>query len=234
MKAKARILIIEDDPNILIGLEDNLKFEGYEVRSATDGEEGLNLALSGRFDLIILDLMLPILDGMEICRELRKRDEYTPVLMLTAKSDNIDKIIGYEIGADDYVTKPFDSRVLLARIKALLRRMNRFASSKQSEFRFGDYVLLAEKMVLHKGSETIHLTPYEYGILHLLLSNPNKVIHRQGIIDQVWGEDIIISARTVDTHIAHLRQKIESDPQQPVFIISVRSVGYRFDLVEIK
>jgi DNA-binding response OmpR family regulator len=230
MKTKARILIIEDDPNILIGLKDNLEFEGYQVRSATDGEQGLKMALSGQFDLVILDLMLPICDGLEVCRELRKKDEYTPVLMLTAKSDNIDKIIGYEIGADDYVTKPYHSRVLLAKIKALLRRMNPLPVSHPKEFRFGEFELSADKMVLQKGNQVIHLTPYEYGILHLLLSNPNKVIDRQTIMDKVWGEDIIVSSRTVDTHVAHVRQKIESNPQHPIFIKSVRSFGYRFDL----
>jgi two-component system alkaline phosphatase synthesis response regulator PhoP len=154
--------------------------------------------------------------------------------MLTAKSENIDQIIGYEIGADNYVIKPYDSRVLLARIKALLRRKSHLSPSNQAEFRFGKFILFTDKMVLQKGDKIIHLTPYEYGILHLLLSNPNKVIDRQTIMDKVWGEDVIVTSRTVDTHVAHVRHKIENNPQQPLFIISVRSIGYRFDLKETK
>jgi len=229
MKTDIRILIVEDDPEILIGLKDNLEFEGYRIVTAGDGREGLEQSLSGRFDLIILDLMLPLRDGLTICRELRKKDESTPVLVLTAKTDNIDQIVGYEIGADAYVTKPYDSRLLLAKIKALLRRRNSAGASAMPEIRFGEYTLFPEKRVLQKKDVTIHLTPYEYDILHLLLSIPNKVIDRQTLMDRVWGEDIIISARTVDTHIAHLRAKIEKDPAHPLLIVSVRRNGYRFD-----
>lgn len=230
MNSKARILIIEDDPAILVGLQDNLEFEGYSIETAEDGEEGLQLALTGNYDLIILDLILPLRDGLEVCRELRKKDESTPVLMLTAKIDNVDQIVGYEIGADDYVTKPYDSRVLLARIKALLRRHQQAPLSGPRLFRFGEYLLFTDRMLLQKGEKEIHLTPYEYGILYLFLANPDRVIDRQTIIDKVWGEDVIVSSRTVDTHIAQLRHKIEKDPGRPLFIISVRSIGYRFDL----
>lgn len=229
MKNNARILIIEDDPAILIGLRDNLEYEGYSIETAGDGEQGLELALSGKFDLIILDLILPLRDGLEVCRELRKQDENTPVLMLTARIENIDQIVGYEMGADDYVTKPYDSRVLLARIKALLRRHQQEPAFGQKIYRFGEYLLFTDRMLLQKGEQEIHLTPYEYGILYLFLTNPNKVIDRQTIIDKVWGEDIIVSSRTVDTHIAQLRHKIEQDPSRPLFIISARSIGYRFD-----
>ena len=229
MKSKARILIIEDDPSNLIGLRANLEYEGYSIETAGDGEQGLQLALSGKFDLLILDLILPLRDGLEVCRELRKQDESTPVLMLTAKIENIDQIVGYEMGADDYVTKPYDSRVLLARIKALLRRHQQAPSSSPKIYRFGEYLLFTDRMLLQKEEQEIHLTPYEYGILFLFLTNPNQVIGRQTIIDKVWGEDIIISSRTVDTHIAQLRHKIEKDPGRPLFIISVRSIGYRFN-----
>jgi len=222
-----KILIIEDEESILMALEDNLRLEGYEVACAEDGEQGFSMAREQEFDLIILDIMLPKMDGFEVCKQLRKEGIGTPILMLTAKSQEIDKVLGLELGADDYVTKPFSPRELLARIKALLRRKNQFHQEKQS-FRFGDFKVDFGKYEAKKGGKIIYLTAKEFSLLHFLIQNKDKVLSRDVILDEVWGRDVYIQTRTVDKHIAELRKKIEDDASSPEHIIGIRGVGYKF------
>lgn len=224
-----RILIIEDEESILMALEDNLRLEGYEVASAEDGEKGLSMAGEQKFDLIILDIMLPKMDGFEVCKQLRKEGIGTPILMLTAKGQEIDKVLGLELGADDYVTKPFSPRELLARIKALLRRARQFQQGTQS-FKFGDFEIDFGKYEAKKGGKIVYLTALEFSMLHFLIQNRDKVVSRDAILDEVWGRDVYIQPRTVDKHIGELRKKLEEDPSNPEFILGVRGVGYKFKI----
>lgn len=222
-----KILVIEDEEHIRMGLEDDLTFEGFEVMSASDGESGLTLAQKDRYDCIILDVVLPGCDGFEVCRQLRQSGNKTPVIMLTARDQEIDKVLGLEIGADDYVTKPFSPRELLARIKALLRRsMPDQKIIKQ--YRFGSIEVDFEKYRLFKSGEEVHLTAYEFALLRLFIENRDRVLDRNTILDAVWGREVYVTSRTVDTHVAHLRKKIEDDAAHPQYIISVHGVGYRF------
>ena len=223
----AKILIIEDDASILLPLEDNLKLEGYEVSSATDGSQGLAMAREGHYDLIILDIMLPQLNGLEVCRQLRQDKNMTPVLMLTAKSQEVDKVLGLELGADDYVTKPFSPRELLARLKAILRRTRQIQEGIDF-YRFGDVEVDFKKYEAKKDGEPLDLTALEFALLHLLIANHGQVVHRDRILDEVWGEGVYIEPRTIDKHISLLRKKVEDDAQNPRFIVGVRSVGYKF------
>ena len=223
----AKILIIEDDASILLPLEDNLKLEGYEVASAADGCQGLEMARDGHYDLIILDIMLPKLNGLEVCKQLRHDKNTTPILMLTAKSQEIDKVLGLELGADDYVTKPFSPRELLARIKAILRRTGQIQQGIDF-YRFGDVELDFKKYEAKKDGKILDLTALEFSLLHLLIANNGQVVHRDKILDEVWGEGVYIEPRTIVKHISLLRKKLEDDPQNPRFIIGVRSVGYKF------
>lgn len=223
----AKILIIEDDTSILLPLEDNLKLEGYEVASATDGSQGLDMARDGHYDLIILDIMLPKLNGLEVCKQLRQDKSTTPILMLTAKSQEIDKVLGLELGADDYVTKPFSPRELLARIKAILRRIGPIQQGIDF-YRFGNVEVDFKKYEVIKDSKSLDLTALEFSLLHLLIANNGQVVNRDRILDEVWGEDVYIESRTIDKHISLLRKKLEDDPQNPRFIVGVRSVGYKF------
>jgi two-component system alkaline phosphatase synthesis response regulator PhoP len=223
----AKILIVEDDASILLPLEDNLKLEGYEVSSATDGRQGLDMARDGHYDLIILDIMLPKLNGLDVCRQLRQEKNATPILMLTAKSQEIDKVLGLELGADDYVTKPFSPRELLARIKAILRRTRQIQEGIDF-FRFGSVELDFKKYEAKKDGRSLDLTTLEFALLHLLIANNGQVVHRDRILDEVWGEGVYIEPRTIDKHISLLRKKVEDDPQNPRFIVGVRSVGYKF------
>ncbi len=222
-----KILIIEDEESILMALEDNLRLEGYEVVCAVDGEQGLSLAREQKFDLIILDIMLPKMDGFEVCKWLRRDGINTPILMLTAKSQEIDKVLGLELGADDYVTKPFSSRELLARIKALLRRTGQFQQGIES-FKFGDVEVDFGKYEVKKSGKLIYLTALEFSILHFLIKNKGQVVNRDAILDEVWGRDVYIQSRTVDKHISELRRKIEDDASNPRYILGVRGIGYRF------
>lgn len=223
----SKILIIEDDENIRMALEDDLTLEGYQVFIAQEGEQGFAMAKQNWLDLIILDIMLPKMNGLDICRELRQAGIKTPILLLTAKSQEIDRVLGLEIGADDYVTKPFSPRELVARVKALLRR------SKQNEtndtlFSFGNIEIDFAKYEANKGGQLIHLTAYEFAILHLFFKHRDKVLTRDFILDEIWGKGIYVTPRTIDTHIANLRKKIEDNPADPDFIIGVRGVGYKF------
>jgi len=227
MDKMEKILIVEDEESILMALEDNLKLEGYEVSSAKDGELGLSMAEEQGYDLIILDIMLPKMDGFEICKQLRQERITTPILMLTAKGQEIDKILGLELGADDYVTKPYSPRELLARVKALLRR------AKQTEqeigmYIFGDVEIDFIKYEARKKGKPIYLTALEFDLLHFLIKFKGQVKSRDSILDEVWGAEVYVHPRTVDKHIADLRKKIEDDPPNPKYIIGMRGVGYKF------
>ena len=223
----AKILIVEDDASILLPLEDNLKLEGYEVASATEGSQGLAMAQEGHYDLIILDIMLPKLNGLDVCRKLRQDKNTTPILMLTAKSQEIDKVLGLELGADDYVTKPFSPRELLARIKAIIRRTQQIQQGIDF-YRFGKAEVDFKKYEAKKDGKILDLTALEFSLLHLLIANDGQVVPRDRILDEVWGEGVYIEPRTIDKHISQLRKKLEDDPQNPRFIVGVRSVGYKF------
>jgi DNA-binding response OmpR family regulator len=223
-----RILIIEDEESILMGLEDDLGLEGYAVSGVRDGAKGLAAAMEGRYDLIILDIMLPNMDGFDVCKRLRHAEIMTPILMLTAKSQEVDKVLGLELGADDYVTKPFSPRELLARVKALLRRA-RPEPPAVERFTFGDVEVDFRKYEVTKGGTPVALTVREFELLRHLIENREKVVDRGAILEDVWGEGWDVFPRTIDTHIAHLRKKIEDDPASPRHILNVRGVGYRFE-----
>lgn len=222
-----KILIVEDEESILMPLEDNLKLEGYEVSCARDGLEGLSMAADHFFDLIVLDIMLPRLDGFEVCKRLRQDRVMTPILMLTAKSQEVDKVLGLELGADDYVTKPFSSRELLARVKAILRRAKE-PHRGIDFFRFDAIELDFVKYEAKKTGQPVPLTALEFTLLHFLVRNRGRVVHRNEVLDGVWGKDVYVDARTVDKHISLLRKKFEDDPQDPKYILGVRGVGYKF------
>jgi DNA-binding response OmpR family regulator len=222
----ARILVVEDDPAIALGLEDDLTLEGYEVEIAQDGVTGTVRARDEAFDLVLLDVMLPKKDGYEVCRELRRGGSKLPIIMLTAKTHDAEKVLGLEVGADDYVTKPFSPAELRARIKAVLRRT---LNDTLDVYRFGDVEVDFARFELRKHGEVVHMTPTELKLLAAFVRNRGRVLSRQEITDLVWGEGTAITPRVVDTHVANLRQKIERDAPQPQFIAGVRSVGYRFD-----
>lgn len=223
-----RILLIDDEPMIVESVSYNLKQEGYEVSAAKDGESGLQLALTQYFDLILLDLMLPGINGIEICREIRKNSE-VPIIMLTAKEGEIDRIIGLEMGADDYVTKPFSMRELLTRIKTVLKRMN--AGLKPADTPKLVYDDLEINLMGHEVTvrgQTVDLSAKEYDLLRILATHPGQVLTREQLLNLVWGSDFYGDSRTVDVHIRWLREKIEADPGVPKFILTVRGVGYKF------
>ncbi|KPK78465.1 MAG: chemotaxis protein CheY [Gemmatimonas sp. SM23_52] len=223
-----KILIIEDEESILMALEDDLQLEGYDVTGETDGVQGFERAKQGGYDLIVLDIMLPSLDGFEICKRLRQAGDTTPILMLTAKSQEIDKVLGLELGADDYLTKPFSPRELLARVKALLRRAKPADPPPLERYRFDDVEVDFKGYEVRKGGEPVELTAKEFALLRLLIHHRDEVLRRDVILDQVWGDDWDVFPRTVDTHIANLRKKLEDDPADPRYIVNVRGVGYKF------
>jgi len=223
-----RILVVEDEPGIALGLEDDLKLEGYDVEVISDGAAAAHRARQGAFDLILLDVMLPGKDGFEICRELRRGGLRVPILMLTAKTQEAEKVMGLELGADDYVTKPFGTRELRARIKALLRRAS--PPEPQNEcFRFGDVEIDFLRGELRRGGTPVDLTPIEFKLLSLFVRAPGRLMSRDRLIEGAWGPDTFTSDRIVDNHIANLRRKIEPDPAEPRYIRNVRGMGYRFD-----
>jgi DNA-binding response OmpR family regulator len=222
-----RILIIEDEPDMRRGLEDNLQYEGYTTISTGNGDEGLRLAREDSYDLIILDLMLPGMDGLDLCRQLKREGNPTPIIMLTAKGSESDRVMGLEVGADDYITKPFSLRELLARIKAILRRTNRDIPHLK-EYQFGDFYVNFERYEATKGNEPIELSPREFEILRLLAEHRGEIVSREMFLEEVWGYESLPSTRTVDNHIAKLRQKIEEDPERPKHIVTVHRMGYKF------
>jgi DNA-binding response OmpR family regulator len=220
------ILIIEDDPAMLRGLKDNFVFKGYRVRTASDGESGLNAALNTNPDLILLDIMLPGINGFEICRLVRSEGLDMPIIILTAKGQEPDIILGLNLGADDYVTKPFSIQELLARVNAFLRRKRK---KEIRQFKFGEFVLnMDSRQLLHKGKQ-IELTPKEFGLLALFLKRSGCALTREEILKQVWGYDILVTARSVDRCVTTLRNKIERNMQDPAFIRTIRDIGYRFE-----
>ncbi len=220
------ILIVEDDPTMLRGLKDNFEFHGYRVLTADDGEAGLNAALNARPDLILLDLMLPKINGYEVCRLIRKEKLEMPIIMLTAKGEESDIVLGLNLGADDYVTKPFSIKELLARAEALLRRMR---SAELEVYRFGDCELDISARKLTRGSEEIKLSPKEFRLLELFVKKPGRALSRDEILNLVWGYDSISGPRTIDRFVTTLRNKIEPDPHNPVYIHTLREIGYKFD-----
>lgn len=228
-----KILVVDDEPMIVESVSYNLKQEGYDVMTATDGETGLKLAENGDFDLILLDLMLPGMDGMEICRTLRKTSEI-PIIMLTAKEGEIDRVLGLELGADDYVTKPFSMRELMARVKRVLKRSvvnletaGVVAGHDQSIISGRLEIDLLGHEVTVNGV-VVNLSSKEFELLKVLASHPGQVLTREQLLDLVWGNDFYGDTRTVDVHIRWLREKIEADPGNPEYILTVRGVGYKF------
>lgn len=223
----AKVLIIEDEPNMVLGLKDSCEYEGYDVAVARNGKEGLEKVATEKPDIILLDVMLPVMSGIDVCRTLRTRGIETPILMLTARSQEIDKVIGLEVGADDYVTKPFSIKELLARIRAHLRRASKQVIDIES-FTFGDVELNFKKYVARKGGQSLELSAREYEILRYLIRRRGEIVTRDQLLDEVWGYRSTPVTRTVDNHIARLRQKIEQDPSEPQHIITVHRIGYRF------
>lgn len=220
------ILIIEDDPTMLRGLKDNFELDGYRVVMAGDGEKGLAAAMAVKPDLVVLDIMLPKVNGYEICRLVRKAGLDMPIIMLTAKGQEQDIILGLNLGADDYVTKPFSIRQLLARAGAFLRRKRQAAGAV---YEFGQFTLdLASRRLSRNGRE-VTLTPKEFGLLELFLRRQGRALTRDEIIKNVWGYDVFVTSRSVDRCVNTLRTKIEADPAQPRFVQTVRPVGYRFE-----
>ncbi len=223
-----KILIIEDDIALLATLQAALEAENFEVSSATDGEEGLALAIGERMDLILLDLKIPSMDGFEVCKKIREKGDTTPIIFLTGeKKEEIDKVLGLELGGDDYMTKPFGTRELMARIKAVLRR-TKPESEEIEEYSFGEVTLHFKKQMAIKGKEELYLTAKEFGLLKLLISHEGEVVSRDMILNEVWGYDKYPTTRTVDTFIHNLRKKVEDDPANPAHIITVPWSGYKF------
>ena len=225
----SRILVVEDDPAILRGLADNLKFESHEVLTAADGETGYRLIQEKKPELIILDLMLPKLSGYEICRKVRSEGLTTPLLMLTARGEEADRVLGLDLGADDYVTKPFSMPELLARVRALLRRAYP-SNDLPTELRLGDVVVDFARYVASKRGRTLDLTPKEFGVLRFLAARAGAVVRRDELLDEVWGYNAEVTTRTVDTHVATLRAKIETKASEPRHLITVHGVGYKLVL----
>jgi DNA-binding response OmpR family regulator len=223
----SRILVVEDDPAILRGLSDSLRRESYEVLAAADGESALRWIQQKNPDLIILDLMLPKLSGYEICRKMRAEGNMTPILMLTARGEEADRVLGLDLGADDYVGKPFSLRELLARVRALLRR-SQPARALLDELRVGDVAVDFRSYEAHKRGSPLEMTRREFQLLRALASRPGEVITRSELLDQVWGLEAYPTTRTVDNHVAGLRAKLEQDPAQPEHLITVRGVGYKW------
>jgi len=223
-----KILVVEDEPGIMVSLRDEFESEGYTVHTAESGDKALALAKKQNPDLIILDIMLPVLNGYEVCKRLRMDGDMTPIIMLTVKDKEVDKVLGLELGADDYVTKPFSLRELMARVKAVFRRIEERGKDLAS-YSFGEIRLDFQKYEATKKGRKLDLTPLEFRMLKLLIEKKGQVISRNDFLDHIWGEDnVSVSSRTVDSHIANIRKKIEDDPSNPKHVLSLRSVGYKF------
>jgi DNA-binding response OmpR family regulator len=223
----ARILIAEDESDMAMGLKDNLQFEGYEIIVASDGEAALKATLEHSPDLVLLDIMMPKMDGLEVCRRIREAGYTIPILMLTAKSQEIDIVRGLEMGADDYITKPFSVRELLARLKAALRRTDAGKGLSRT-LRIGESTVDLVKGRVDRGKESFALGHFELEILKMLVENAEKPVERNKLLDVIWGLEGFPATRTVDNHIVSLRRKIEPDPKHPRHIVTVHSIGYRF------
>lgn len=221
------ILIIEDDVSILRGLKDNLTFEGYRVHTSTDGQEGFKLALEKHIDLLLLDIMLPGINGYEICRRLKKEKPQLPIIMITARGSEMDTVAGLDVGADDYISKPFGIPELLARVRAVLRRTS--SDEKEIEtFLFGNVSLDFRKFRATVNNEQTELSSKEFAIMKYLIEHEQEVIHRHELLEKVWGFEVTPTTRTVDNYILELRKKLETDPSNPKHIITIRGAGYKF------
>ena len=221
-----RILVVEDEPAIALALEDDLTLEGHQVEVVGDGETAVRAARGQTFDLILLDVMLPKKDGFEVCRELRRTGVRTPILMLTARTQEAEKVMGLDLGADDYLTKPYGRHELRARVRALLRR----ATPETAEVcRFGDVEMDFGRAEVRRAGETLDLTPLEFKLMAAFVRRRGRVLSRQQLLDAAWGSDLAITERVVDNQVVNLRRKIEPDPANPRYIASVRGMGYRFD-----
>ena len=223
-----KVLVVEDDEAMAVALRDGFVYEGYDVSVARDGETGLKMARETSPDLMILDVMLPKMTGLEICKLLRGEGSDLPIIMLTARGQEIDKVLGLKLGADDYVTKPFSFMELMARVEAVLRRTRPDGGHPRPVHRFGDITVDFDRHEAARGDELLELTPREFRLLGYLLEHRGEVVSREELLDAVWGYDIIPFTRTVDTHIGKLRKKIEVDPSDPRHIITVHRLGYKF------
>lgn len=222
------ILVVEDEPTIATGLQDDLEQESYAVEVVGNGATAIKRILKENFDLILLDVMLPGADGFTVCREARMKGIRTPIIMLTAKGQEVDRIVGLELGADDYVTKPFSPRELVARIKAVLRRTNTDPKSA-SNYQFADITVDFDRFEVLRKGEKIDLTAMEFKLLHAFLEHRGQVLTIDELLRGIWGEDVFLTDRVIYTHVNNLRNKIEEDPHNPKLLVSVRGIGYRFD-----
>jgi two-component system alkaline phosphatase synthesis response regulator PhoP len=228
--SQKRILLIEDEPGLILTLTDSLTSEGYIIETASDGESGLQRATENIYDLIVLDVMLPRKNGLDVCRDLRQQKNTTPILMLTARGEIIDKVLGLKIGADDYLTKPFDVLELFARIEALMRRAPA-ANQKRvlgETYEFGQVVIDFRRTQVRRNDEIVEISALEFRLLQYLIENRGVALSRNALLDEVWGYDAMPSTRTVDVHISWLRQKLEENPRQPKFILTAHGFGYKF------
>jgi DNA-binding response OmpR family regulator len=223
----ARILIVEDEPNMVAGLRDNFEYEGYEVISAPDGVAGLERALNEAPDLVILDVMMPRMSGLDVCQQLKSKRPSLPIIMLTARGQEVDKVVGLELGADDYVTKPFSIRELLARVKAVLRRAHS-VPKEQDRYSFGDVDVSLRSCQVSRKGKAMEFSSKEFELLKYFLCHPGETLSRDRLLEEVWGYDRFPTTRTVDAHIVRLRQKIEPKPEEPRFILTVHGTGYKF------
>ena len=222
----SRILIVEDEPSIALALEDDLRREGYETELVSDGDAAVERGIAGAFDLILLDVMLPSRDGFEVCRELRRRSVDTPIVLLTARVQEAEKVLGLEAGADDYVTKPYSPRELRARVKAHLRRSGRQAGDI---VRFGDAELDFTRCELRRSGKVVDLSALEFKLLTAFVKRSGRLLTRAQLLDEVWGRDTHVTDRVVDNQVTNLRKKIEPNPDRPRYLVSLRGMGYRFD-----
>ena len=222
----SRLLVVEDEAGIAFALEADLRAEGYDVVVATTGDEAMRTVGAGSVDLVLLDVMLPGKDGFEVCREMRRSGFRAPIVMLTAKSQEAEKVMGLELGADDYITKPFSPRELRARIKAALRRA---APESPDVFRFGNTEVDFARCEVRRGRDTIDLSALEFKLLTAFVRSRGRVLTREQLLDAAWGRDVSLNDRVVDNHIVSLRRKIEPDPERPQFLVNIRGLGYRFD-----
>ncbi len=224
----SRILLVEDETGLVLTLTDLLRSEGFQVESAGDGEDALELASTGNFNLIILDVMLPRKDGFEVCRALRRRSIHTPIIMLTARGQVADKVTGLKVGADDYLAKPFESSELLARVEALLRRVSVPRENREETYRFGSVMVDFRRTAVERSAKPIEMSAREFELLTYFIEQQGNTVSRQELLRQVWGYDAATLTRTVDAHVWMLRQKLEEDPQNPRHFITIRGLGYKF------
>jgi len=222
----SRILIVDDEPTIVFALETDLRQEGYSVTVATSGVQALDAVLGGGFDLVLLDVMLPGRDGFDVCRDIRRKGMRTPILMLTAKAQEAEKVMGLELGADDYLTKPFSARELRARVKALLRRA---APDVPEAFTFGDAEVDFGRCEVRRGGRVVDLSALEFKLLSTFITRRGRVLTREALLEAAWGPGVSLNDRVVDNHIVALRRKLEPDPASPRFLVNLRGLGYRFD-----